>query len=150
MKTSEIFKESYRIEDETFKIYRKIDDLKAEYLDNQDSCMHEIVFKYTDNHPRKLMIDGNYFCPACDKVISCVHEEDIEDTIFKDSRVIPLTNLSLYGTPHIHAIIKSEVYYNMSLYYNFDIAIEELANKMESKLMDYQSDSLLVKTRKKI
>ena len=148
MKTDEIFKESYRIKDETFEVYRKINDLKAEYLDNQDTCSHEIVFKYADNHPRKMKIDGDYFCPACEKVISCIHENDIQDTVFKNSRIIPLTRLSLCGTPHIHEIMKSEVYYNMDLYYNNDIQEDDLSLKMEETLLDYQSDSLIVINKK--
>ena len=140
MKTSETFKESYRIIDETFKIYRKINNLRSEYLNNQDECSHEIIFKYTDNHPRKMIIDGNYFCPACEKVIFCVHEEDINDTVFKNARIILLTNLSLIGTNQVHAIIKNEVYYNMDLYYNFDIDVKELSSKMEEKLINHQYD----------
>ena len=84
-------------------------------------CPHEIVFKYTDDHPRKTATDGSYFCPACGKTIRCYHKEQLSETPFNNSRIIPLTDLSLFGTSEVHHIIRNEVYNNMELYYNKDI-----------------------------
>ena len=71
-------------------------------------CPHELVFRYTDKHPRMLIIDGNYYCPACGKTIRCM-EEGLPNTRFNNSRVISLPNLTLLGTKKVHQIITLKI-----------------------------------------
>ena len=139
MTTKEIFEKTGKIGNEIGKLREKIENLNMKYLEMTELCSHEIVFKYNDNYARKAMIDGNYFCPACGKIIKCFGMDKIYDTQFKDSRIIPLTNLSLLGTPENHHIIRNEVYDNMDVYYDPIIPIEELSSKMEEKLVKLQT-----------
>lgn len=86
------------------------------------------------------MIDGSYFCPACCKTIKCYGNIKVHDTCFKNSRIILLTNLSLFGTPEVHQIIRNEVYNNMNIYYNSNISIQDLSSKIESLLKDNENE----------
>lgn len=153
MESKEIFEETGRIGNEIGKYRRKIETLNKEYLELTELCPHEIVFKYMDNHPRKMMIDGTYFCPACGKIITCTNKDQINESPFKDSRVIPLINLSLLGTPGVHYMIRNEVYDNFDVYYDPNVSTLDLANKMEDVLKDYQyeyqsNDKVFQKTKK--
>ena len=138
METRKIFEETGKIGNEIGRLREKIEDLNIKYLEMTELCPHEIVFKYNDNHPRKMMIDGTYFCPACGKSIRCFGIDQIYDTPFKDSRIIFLSNLSLLGTPEVHRIMRNEVYQNMELYYNHELDIEELSSRMEEILKDIE------------
>lgn len=138
METRKIFEETGKIGNEIGRLREKIEDLNTKYLEMTELCPHEIVFKYNDNHPRKMMIDGTYFCPACGKVIKCFGIDQIYDTQFKDSRIIPLSNLSLLGTPEVHRMMRNEVYENMDTYYDSIFSVQELSSKMEDILKDKQ------------
>ena len=138
METRKIFEETGKIGNEIGRLREKIEDLNIKYLEVTELCPHEIVFKYNDNHPRKMMIDGTYFCPACGKTIRCFGIDQIYDTPFKDSRIILLSNLSLLGTPEVHRIMRNEVYDNMDTYYDPIVSIQELSLKMEDVLKENQ------------
>lgn len=103
-------------------------------------CPHEILFKYTDNNFQNKDVVDIYFCPACEKTFTIEHCRANElRWMLEYSRVIPLTNLSLLGTPEVHRMIRNEVYENLDYYYNADIPIEELSSKMEEKLVKLQT-----------
>ena len=138
MDTKKIFEETGKIGNEIVRLKEKIENLNTKYLEITELCPHEIVFKYRDFHPKVIRIDGTYFCPACGKSIRCFGMNQIYDTQFKDSRIIPLTNLSLLGTPEVHQIIRNEVYSNMELYYDPISSIQELSLKMEDILKEHQ------------
>ena len=153
METRKIFEETGKIGNEIDRLREKIEDLNIKYLEMTELCPHEIVFKYNDNHPRKMMIDGTYFCPACGKTIRCFGIDQIYDTPFKDSRIILLSNLSLLGTPEVHRIIRNEVNDNMDTYYDSIVSAQELSSKMENILKDKQyeyenPEKVLKKTRR--
>ena len=63
--------------------------------------------------------------------------EQLQELIFKDSRIISLTNLSLFGTSEVRHFTRNVVYQNMELYYNPELDIEELSNRMEEILKDF-------------
>ena len=140
MKTKDVFDETIKLEDELIKIQERINLLNIKRENIMKLCQHEIVFKYNDNFPKKKIIDGNYICPACGKLINCIRKEQIEKSDFKNSRVISLVNLSLIGTKEVHSIIKNEVSNNMDFYYNKEISDEELSSKMKLLLQDKQCE----------
>lgn len=142
MKTIDAFNKINQINDERRGLQQQLNQLETDELVVRELCPHEIVFKYTDNHPRKMNIDGTYYCPACGKTISAVNKVDIKDSAFKKSRIIPLTNLSLLGTQEVHNTIKEEVLKNLEEYYDPVVPVEELSYIMESLLKDKQSDFL--------
>ena len=121
-----------------------LENAKQQLLEEQqrliNSCSHEIVFKYNDNHPRKMPIDGHYYCPACGKVITTKKPEQIKETMFRESIIVPLTNLSLIGDRDTLSSISLEVQENMDLYYSSILTIEEMSSRMEAILADEQYD----------
>ena len=152
METKKVFEETGKLGNEIGKLHKQLDNVNMKILGLMEECPHEIVFKYTDNHPRMFMIDGTYFCPACGKSIRCIQSAQLKESQFKDSRVIPLTNLSLIGTGEVHHTIRNEVYQNMNLYYDTETSIEELSSKMEELLKDkeqrYESSTKILRKRK--
>ena len=151
MKTKEVFFEVEKIYDDLYDEYEKIKNIRNKYTDITNMCSHEIAFKIVDNHPRKMMIDGTYYCPACGKSITCDYKEGFLLSSFKNSRIIPLINLSLNAEEEVFTTIRNEVFNNMAMYYNKNINTSILSNKMEEKLKDKQCDymqSVLRKTKK--
>ena len=140
MNTKEAFYKSAFLGEKIKEEEKKVRLLVDQMEEIMNDCPHEIVFKYIDNHPRKMCIDGKYFCPACAKTIQCIHEEDRLETPFKNSRVIPLTNLSLEGSQDIYYTIRNEVYDHLDIYYNPAYSDELLSLRMESLLEDKQVD----------
>ena len=138
MEIKEIFAETGKLGNEIDRLGGKLQQVYKECLEMMELCPHEIVFKYNDNHPRKMMIDGIYYCPSCGKVIRCIKKDEIKDTPFKDSQIIPLIDLSLLGTPEFHRIMRNEVYENMDIYYNSTVSTQKLSTKMEELLKDKQ------------
>ncbi len=140
METKKVFEETAKIGNEVKKMKEYYNKLSNRAKKLKDECSHEIVFKYNDNHPRKMYIDGNYFCPACGKTITCINFEDIRKSFFKNSRIIPLLDLSLIATKETYSAIRKEVYENMDYYYNTDNDIEDLSIRMEIVLQDLEYD----------
>ena len=139
---------------ETKNVFKSVDDLnKAINRENErikvlngrlksliDVCPHEIVFKFNCNHPRRIPIDGYYFCPACYSTVTCYSKEDLTNTIYRGSRVIHLSNISIVGSPQIYSIMRGEVFQNFDTYYDPNTPSEELQSKMESVLETLQYD----------
>lgn len=150
METKEIFEETGRLGNEIKRLNSEIQKASSKCMDIMNDCPHEIVFKYHDNHPRKMVMDGTYFCPACGKGISCTLARQIQSTKFKDSKIIPLDNISLVGDKETLSAIRNEVYSNFDFYYS-DKDINELSSKMAEALKDYEydyfKDRVFIKTR---
>lgn len=112
------------------------------YHELRGSCTHSIIFKFKDNYPTDRPIDGSYFCPACRLVLECASKEQLKNTKYRDSRVIPLLNLSLKNGRVVHDAIRKEVFQNLDLYYNPEASIEELSAKMEDAIAENYFDYL--------
>ena len=151
METKKVFEETGKLGNEIGRLHKQLDNVNMKILELMEECPHEIVFKYTDNHPRKEIIDGSYYCPACGKYAHFIVAG--QELPFKTSIIIPLTNLSLVASSDLYRTIRNEVYMNMDFYYNSETPIEELTSRMESLLEDKQTKyespvKTLRKTRK--
>ena len=138
MKIVDVFNEVEILKIKRNRLIKELEKNNLEKLKIQELCNHELVFNYHDNILRKAVIDGSYYCPACGKVIEFINQDQINNTVFKNSRIIPLNNISLIGTKDVHDAIRNEVYSNIKYYYNFNITDEDLSNKMEELLAEYQ------------
>lgn len=139
MEIKEIFEETGKIGIEQNRLREKICQLNQCLGEIASQCSHDIVFKYTDNHPRKNIFKETYFCPACTDIVHCYWKDELFQTEFKNARVIPLANLSLLESNKVHNVIRNEVYENLDYYYNRNISTEELSSNMEEKLVDLQT-----------
>ena len=90
MITKNIFEETGKIGYEINKLQSELEKLSIKCTEIMAICPHEIVFKYTDDHPRKTATDGSYFCPACGKTIRCYHKEQLSETPF--TATLPSSN----------------------------------------------------------
>ena len=149
METKKIFEETAKLHKEINRLNKKIKKYQLQCLKMRNLCPHEIVFKYSDNYPRKMMKDGSYFCPACGKNITFVHQDQLKNSVFKNSKVIPLTDLSLLATDMLYYTIREEVYLNRAFYYNSDISIEELSKKMITILKNQECDYNKILSKRK-
>ena len=153
MNTKDIFDKMTILDKESKRIQELKNNLDKKYQELINNCSHDIVFKYTDDYPRKMKFDGTYLCPACGKTIKCINKDQLKKTSFKDSRVVPLINLSLICSKEIYKTIREEVQDNMDLYYDYIIPTEELSSKMENKLIEkennYESPVLILKRNTK-
>ena len=138
MDTNEVIEKTNEIEEEKIELRNKIKKINAIYSSIVSNCPHELVFKFNDNHPRKMVIDGNYYCPACGKIIECIAKYQYSETEFRNSKIIDLYNLSLVANAKTLTKIREEVINNKDFYYNCRDLVE-VKNRMEDKLYDYQS-----------
>ena len=142
MNISQIIKKSAELEKEKNRLKDKLQKINIDCYRLMEECSHELVFRYNDNHPRKMIIDGNYYCPICGKNVELIFKNQYLDTCFKKSKIIYLDNLSLIGDSKTLLKIKEEVLNNIDFYYNSK-DINEIRNKMEDSLKDFQYDSHL-------
>ena len=138
MDSRDVFNKTIKYGNEIKKKRLEMESLAKKITDIWAECNHEIVFKYRDDHLRKMMIDGYYFCPACGQTIKCIYEDDLKESSYKNSLIVPLTNLSLVGDQETYSAIREEVYYNYDFYYNLDTTPEEMQAQMEGVLKDYE------------
>ena len=139
MSTKKIFEETGRLGNKIREEKKIIDKLHNDCLKMMEICSHELVFKYINKHPRKMIIDGYYFCPACGKNIRCIDNEMLNKSVFSKSRIIDLTNLSLEGNKDVFSSIRKEVYTNIDYYYDKEIDEDTIASTMEKILFDKQT-----------
>ena len=142
MNIKNYFDETTKVENELIEANKKLEQISSTYHDLRGICTHRIIFKYKTNFPRENQIDGDYYCPACRLVIECARPEHLTQTKFRESRVIPLLNLSLRNGRNVQDAIREEVYNNLELYYNPDVPIDELSTKMEGILQEHHYDCL--------
>ena len=138
MDNKEIYNNLINLEEEIDNCNEDLKGLYQKRIELMNSCNHYIVFKYRDNRPSKLRIDGNYYCPICGKIIELFNKDDIKKSIFKDSRVIPLPHLSLISNNETLSTIRENVISNMDFYYNLENNTKDLSNKMEQALEKYK------------
>ena len=139
MDIKKIFEETEKIGEKQNKLRERIYQLNQCLDAIAAQCSHEIVFKYTDKNPRKNFFKESYFCPACASTVHCFYKNELFETEFKSSRVIPLTDLSLKDSNKVNEAIRNEVYGNLDYYYDRNVPIKELSSNMEEKLVDLQT-----------
>ena len=88
METKEVFEKSSNYGNEIKRLRKEMEEYAKKCTDLWDKCNHEIVFKYNDSHPRKMPINGYYFCPACGRTIECIYDTELKVSPFKKSRII--------------------------------------------------------------
>lgn len=140
MELRKYFDETANIENELTEARKKYEELIDKYHTVRKLCTHDIVFKFVDNQPRLAPVEGNYFCPACNLVIQFAEKGQIENSKYKNSRIISLPNLSLRNGKNLHKAIRQEVYENLELYYSKKIDEDFLSKKMEEVLITQQID----------
>ena len=105
MKTEEVFTKRIEIDYETSQAKNKLHILKIHRDALQFECNHDLVLKF-DTHQSHLV--GKIYpciCPACKKMIDIGPGViEIENTVFKDSKVIDLTDILEY-----HIILDSAI-----------------------------------------
>lgn len=154
MDSKKAFEKTISIGNEIIKKHKELNNLNLEAQKVMDKCSHDLVIKYNDKVPRKLVIDGYYVCPSCGRTHECIDPNDFEKTPFKHSRVIDLTSLSLEATKELYMAIRKEIYYNFDYYYNPETKVEELQERLEKLLKKYEVnynpfDSILKRTKRK-
>ena len=137
MNTIQIFEQRKEMEKEKEKLNKKIESINLKIIELTRICTHELVFKYNDNHPRKKIIYGHIYCPACGKNIEIFSKNQNQE--FDNSKIIDLTNISLINDIETLKKIKEEVLNNYDFYYKCKDN-NELRSKMENVLEKYKYD----------
>ncbi len=130
MIAKKVFELSKGLDEIRYRYLQELDKIEAQSSNLKESCDHAVVIKYMDNHPRLAQVDGNYFCPACKKMIRVLDKEKFKETAFANSKVVDTTSLSLIGSRETLDAFANEVLDNIDLYYHPLIDAEELTNFM--------------------
>ena len=135
-----IFRRRQELENQKEELNHAYREVKAEEQELMNECSHDIVFQFHDNAPRKMLLEGTFYCPVCGFIQQISTKEEFKKSNIQDSRIIPLTNLSLVGNPETLEKIREEVWNKIEYYYNPNISIQELSNTMMNQLQEYQVD----------
>ena len=77
---------------------KEIDNFKSELGNIMNECNHDIAFIIYDYRPRKVGLLTYCICPACGKIEYISMANKIYDTVFRNSRIIDLTDESIEYT----------------------------------------------------
>ena len=128
-------------EDNIYKLKKELEEKKAllslelnlvtkRLIYLQEKCPHTIVFKFNDHLPHDLNIDLCY-CPACSQKENIYDGYEIDETSFKNSKVIDLTDLHIREYIDIYEVVQNEVFSHYEYYYNINRPSETLSETME-------------------
>lgn len=143
-----IFETTKAIEERQNRLQEELIELSELQRKLQEECQHDIVFKLYDNTPRKIGIIYNYYCPACNKIVTLHMNRTLEDTPFEESKIISLDGLNIMNSEdyqEVFTIIQKEVFENYSFYYNKDMNIQRLSKSMSETI----KDQIIIKPRVK-
>lgn len=138
MNIDEIYEKKSELGNEKRNLANKYKELRQKFLELSKECNHDVVVKYRNNHPRKMLLDGHYYCPACEKVFTFESYKEFENSEIKNSDVVDLTELSLVGDDETLRVIDSEVILNYN--YGMPNNMGELSKKISMTLKDYERD----------
>ena len=99
---------------------RSLDELKTRRIKLQEICNHQIVLKFDDKKPHKVGPIYTCVCPICDKVKK-FYADKIEESEFKDSKVIDLTKLDFKESIKIYDKIVEYIMENYNDFYENSI-----------------------------
>lgn len=138
MFTEDVFSKRWELESEKEQLKQKMKKLDYQHKELIELCSHEIVVEFKDNHPRKMRIRNNYFCPACGMLITSDMKNQIEYSLINNSRIIDLTELSL--KPNYEILSSIERFIFVYLYSSTSINIDTLERLLKEELRQYDYD----------
>ncbi|MBR4262500.1 MAG: hypothetical protein IKQ35_03970 [Bacilli bacterium] len=96
------------------KLVKRIGEIDYRLKTLQEHCNHEIVFMFGDSTPHKIGEVNCCFCPTCNK-IEIIHQANgINNTSFRDSRVIDMHEVDYFEKPF--SIVSEELFTNYDGY----------------------------------
>ena len=128
MKQNEIYMKKSKLVIEKIKLY---DQLKrnANNLDNlQKRCSHDIILKFDDHRLHKIGQIYQYYCPACGKWENIHQFHELDETHFKNSMIIDLSEYPEYILYDYIPTICNNIFVNYDYYYDKEIVEEEKAD----------------------
>ena len=99
---------------------KSIDELKMRIIKLQDMCTHQIVLKFDDKKPHKVGCIYTCVCPICDNVKK-FYADKIEESEFKNSKIIDLTKLDFKEAVKIYDKIVEYIMENYNDFYESNI-----------------------------
>lgn len=125
-------------------LLQKINDYAKEIM---SACPHEIVVQMRDNHPRKMLIDGSFYCPACDRILVDTTISSIGVVkLFGHSKLLQLTELSLINNDKTLDMIKKEIIEHYDEYLSGQKTKKDLVELLRSE--EYTFDRATNQMRK--
>ncbi|MBQ8892399.1 MAG: hypothetical protein IJ068_06030 [Bacilli bacterium] len=126
-------KEIFEIKNQLKTLEKHLNDelieLKQRRLNLQNMCNHSLVLKFTDKKPHKVGPIYTCACPICDKTIKLYGDKKIEESEFKNSRLIDLTNFNIGGSLKYDSIVNF-IMENYDDFYKSDLNINLLSDSI--------------------
>ena len=119
MKTNEknIYNERNEIIKKEMLLKRKLLKLKEQEKKLHKNCNHNIVILFDDHIPRKIGKMFECMCPICSKKEEISILNRIENTAFRNSKIIDLTEYDI-DIVKTFKIIQNEIHDRYDFYYN--------------------------------
>ena len=136
MSIKDIFKKRKQINEDFERINHELVKLYAEDEQLKKDCPHSLVVLFSDDGPRKKLIEGTCFCPACNLKLQIVKKEHLKKSVFRKSEIIDVRKLSLIANSETLNAIRDEIYNNIGEYINLPLHV--LEDRMTSVLSPYE------------
>lgn len=151
MKNSiDIYNERRKFIKTRIELEKKLENIIKNTNDLQNECSHNIVLELDDQKPHKVGKITTCFCPACGKSEDIYRGHKIENSSFKNSKLIDLTKISIYEFINNSLTIIEHIFNNYEKYYNKDIIESEIAESLLSLIETQNKSENKPKTYKKI
>ena len=120
--------------------YNKVEEAKKK-LDKharelQSQCNHDIVLKIPDHKPHKIGEMYTFCCPACYRRERIHALNRFEQSPFRSSKIIDLSNLRMLDV-YTFQIMMGIIHQNYEYYYHSDATSNELALALNKSLLEY-------------
>ncbi len=136
MSIKDIFKKRKQINEGFERVNHELVKLYAEDEQLKKDCPHSLVVLFNDNNPRKKLIAGTCFCPACNLKLQIAKDENLEKSVFGKSEIIDVRRLSLIANSETLNAIRDEIYNNIGEYINLPLFV--LEDRMVDVLSQYE------------
>lgn len=97
----------------------------------KNKCNHSLVLIFDDHKPHKIGKIYHCFCPACSKFEHVYNKLRLENSSFKNSKIIDLSDIPMMNFNNYINQIIHYIFENYNYFYN-NCSNEEIANSILS------------------
>ena len=125
------------LEEKKLRLAAQLESVNHEITRLQEQCSHNIVFRFDDGKLYRVGKIYLCYCPSCAKKENIYAFNELENTCFKNSKVIDLSELNIDNYSRIFEMIQEEVFEHPDYYYNEEIPVEQLSETI-CKMINYK------------
>ena len=126
MNSKDVINNIKNVNKELEALYIKKNSLLKQIVKLKNECSHDLVVMLCDHKEHKVGVIYDCICPACGKRVDVYPTHELENSVFKNSRVVNLTHLSIYD----YNSVLNNIVENYDYYYENSIDDSKILKKI--------------------